>query len=189
MTNMWPWIGVFVAVQFVLVEILLTVTWNRWYFTKGIPLMAWRAKVPASELHPPSAAAFEQKFHSKMFAPLLFREMEPDVYGFREESGRFRWFGTVPVMRGKIIFDRQRRQIFVVGYANWSIVAFCTGFIGFAATMSGQNGGVAVLGPASFLTLFFVPPYIIQRQGFVNVGKYAVSAAASPDCPGASLNS
>lgn len=184
---MWSWIGVFAVVQLIIVEILLTVTWNRWYFTKGIPLMAWRTNMPSGDSSPPSPSDFEKLFHSKMFAPLLFREIQTDVYGFRQESWSFRRFQSTPIMHGKIVFDRQRRQVLVVGYANWWIVAFCSGFIGIGVASSDQVGATDILPAASLMISVLLLLYIFQRLDFVRVGKYAASAAAHRDRLGASL--
>jgi hypothetical protein len=107
------------------VEIVLSATWHKNYFTIGVPIFAFRIPVEIHHTNIPSCSLLESNFKSSGFirnTSLLFKEIEPNMMGFRERLLQWgRWYS---VMHGLLIFDTKNSQVIVKGFLDWTISYF-----------------------------------------------------------------
>ena len=68
-----------------LVDIVLSGTWNRMYFTSGLPIFIMQIPVSRRHINIPLSSRFEKQFRSKWTSALVFREIDLNTYGFREK--------------------------------------------------------------------------------------------------------
>src|SRR5258707_254711 len=104
----------------VVAEVILAMTWNRFYLTVGLPIFVKRTERLASidevsleELHKRTATAAG--------TPLIFRRLAPNLIAFRE-SGVGGIIHYTPLMRGLIRRNEGETAVAVVGFMNWFIV-------------------------------------------------------------------
>ena len=107
-----------------LTEMILSATWNKIYFTFGIPIVVKKISVSFHHTNTPDCFIFEKKFKSNWFdlhPSLFFREVEKGIYGFRGALiGLRRGSGIY----GVLIFDSKNNLVTVKGYMNWSALCF-----------------------------------------------------------------
>jgi hypothetical protein len=117
-------VGLLIPIIWV-VEIVLSATWQKNYFTIGVPIFVFRIPVEAQHTNIPSCPLLESNFKSSGFirnTSLLFEEIEPNLMGFRESLLQFgRWYS---VMHGSLIFDTKNSQVIVKGFLDWAISYF-----------------------------------------------------------------
>jgi hypothetical protein len=116
-------VGFGVVVAITIVEIVLSVRWNLFYFTVGLPIFVRRIDrvVAVAEL---SLEELQQSTASMAGTPILFRRLGPDAIGFREKGlGIGGFFHYTPIMHGLIRRRAEEASVVVLGFANWSIVA------------------------------------------------------------------
>src|SRR5689334_1747498 len=103
-----------------LVDAVLSGTWNRMYFTSGLLFFIRRIPVARKHTNVPLPSRFETRFQSTWSSSFAFREIEPNTYAFREKFFEFRIMGYSPLMHGVLFFDFANNQVVVKGFANWS---------------------------------------------------------------------
>jgi hypothetical protein len=129
------------------VDWLMLLSWNRWYFTTGVPIfrreVAARGPIPSPE---ELEAAFEHGF----VIPLAFNRFEHDCTGFRDRlfdmSFRFR-SNSFGLAHGVITYDENQQTLTVRAYANWSILAFDAVAISYAV-LHPQSAWIGLVGLA-----------------------------------------
>jgi hypothetical protein len=142
-------------------ELVLSLRWNRAYFTIGVPIFRSRvdrpqglADVPIEELTRRSATAAG--------APLVFRHVAPNAIAFREKP----FGGTIhyaPLMRGVIRYTAGEASVVVAGLLNWTFLAL---LLAFALLLGKDFDGVAIYFAVAFAIL-----YLIQGLRFARVAK------------------
>jgi hypothetical protein len=143
-----------------LAETILSATWNETYFTIGLPLFTVNIPVNVHHANIPSKSVFVAK---SGLESIVFREISPNSYGFREKLFQFRWVKFSPVMHGLLIFDNANSRIIVKGFASWSLLAFLLMLIVFVPAIP-------------FFILVMSLPYAIQYLQFLKIANIAAEA-------------
>jgi hypothetical protein len=108
----------------VVIEIFLRSTWNKYYFSIGLPVFVRRAPASPPSTIPPDIRYLKAEFRSTLSGTLEFRDINWNEYGFREKlMVRIFTIGhrrIVPeVMHGYLKYDYGRKQVVVKGFLNW----------------------------------------------------------------------
>src|SRR5438445_9865476 len=146
-------------------ETVLSLRWNRTYFSVGIPI--FRRVLSALDPRPetPSPERLEAALSKSVFPALAFRTLDGDRLAFREKGGGLR-LGYTPVMHGKLTFQRMAARVEVVGSLNWFVLAF----VGFAIVfVTGLGDPIFLLSLVGLLALI----YAIQCGRFARVARVA----------------
>ena len=107
-----------------LVDAILSATWNRMYFTSGLTRFVRRIPVTPRHTNIPLPSRFESEFQPSWSSSFAFKEITPNIYGFRERAIAFRLMRYSPLMHGMLLFDFANDQVVDKGFANWSILYF-----------------------------------------------------------------
>src|SRR4029079_2550212 len=113
-----------------LIETILSLTWNRFYFTIGVPILRIDLQAFSPGAPVPTSAALEVRVAESRFPPMVFRQLASDSYGFRERAwGGFLRFSYTPVMHGLLQFDKLGARVRFTGLLNWFVVVFTAVFV------------------------------------------------------------
>jgi hypothetical protein len=146
-------------------EVVLASKWNRAYFTIGVPIFSRR--VDRHGLSGISLDQLQQSSKTATAAPLMFRQLGPDVIAFREEM-----FGQyLPIMRGVIRHDPAEAAVSVKGLLNWFVLA--------AAAVLVVTLGRDVINVLPYFFAVFGILYFIQAVRYNRVAKQLRAAAAN----------
>lgn len=161
-----------ITFSLLLLEVLLSSRWNPTYFRKGIPIFFKRYELALALTEPFPSEKLTKEFKGWFFPPLMFKEIGPDEYAFREGLFQFVLLTYTPLMHGILQVDRGEGVVKVVGHVNWIALMFILGFVGF-----GYSAELFAL-----LPLFSVIAvlYVIQAFRFHKVGRI-VSEGSSPN--------
>ena len=96
--------------------------WKRAYFAYGIPILMRRIARPAG-LGDVSIEKLEAAGRPAAGAPLVFRQIAPDLIGFREKAFAGGSLHYMPVMHGAIRYDATEGVVRVAGIVNYFVVA------------------------------------------------------------------
>jgi hypothetical protein len=107
-----------------LLEAFLAHTWNKAYFTVGIPILIWHAKAKPNRPTPPEADELNWHLRSSWTYSLVFKEVAKHQLGFREKFFQLRVLNYTPLMHGLLQFDASRRRVTVKGLVNWAELVF-----------------------------------------------------------------
>jgi len=164
-----PGIVIGSLIALLLVETLVRVTWNSWYFTKGLPILVLRVSIVPQQNNIPSPIQLDANFKSVWVSSLVFREIEPNAYGFREELG-IQFFRYPPVMHGMLFSDRNNNQVVVKGLMSWFSICISLVLLGYLI----QNPEPIIILTTLFLFVLLIGiPYWIQYYRFSKVIEYA----------------
>lgn len=159
------------------IETVLCGTWNRMYFTSGLPLFVMRIPVERSYTNIPLSSRFEKQFHSPWTSALVFREIDSNTYGFREKLFESRFIFRYPsVMHGMLFFDSVNNQVIVKGFADWSNLCFSLILIASFLLKGVTNFPDFALIALFSIFIFFLGDgllYSIQHFRFSNVATFA----------------
>lgn len=159
----WIWIVFGVAV----LEIVLSLTWNRTYFTVGVPI--FRRDLVMGQPGPamPTPERLEKAMSKSVFPAFAFRALENNLLGFRERArSRSLRFHYTPVMHGNLLFEASHARLRVTGLTNWFTVAFLVFVI--ASSVMFERSLVLV-----FLVVLYGGIYFIQARRFRGVSRDA----------------
>lgn len=150
----------------VVVELIIYLTWNKQYFRFGIPVFARTISVNDTILVPLRVKDMEAHCPSSFWGPTIeFREIGPGEYAFREGvyQGIFYFFRLAypPAIRGYLVYDRNQKQIRVLGYV------LIYPFVIFSASIYFLGVGLALF----LLSVYFGIPYLIQAARYNAVAK------------------
>jgi len=106
-----------------ILEIILSIIWNRTYFRIGIPIFRKTYTSVPSSYGKPTPAELEENMKSTWTHSVAFKEFGPDEYAFRDQMFEFKLFGSTPIMRGS------SGSIRVIGYANYFPLLMMVAFI------------------------------------------------------------
>ena len=112
--------GLVVFAAIVIAEVALSWTWNRFYFTFGLPIFSRRID-GRREIDDALLDEVKRKSATAAAAPFAFRRMGPDAIAFRESGGGLMHY--TPIMRGLIRHDPSEPGVKVLGYMNWFVIA------------------------------------------------------------------
>ena len=152
-------------------EIVVTGTWQGFYFRLGIPL--FRKKLDLPEAPELSTDLLCQRFCKGVTTPLVFRRISPNEIAFRESIVSCR-LNYTPVMHGLIRYDEVVKVLYVVGWANWYAPMFLVFFAGIAFSMSPGELGFGIMMILGALCVLAVL-YAIQYSRFDDVYEMIVS--------------
>jgi hypothetical protein len=144
----------------VLVEALLMFSWNRGYFSWGLPLFQQRIEAPVAALSRLPFNWLEGDYPPASWATIVFEPLTENTCGFRETLLMARGPGYLPIMRGLIVADRKRREVRVIGWCNWGALLVAAMLVPALRPMPGV---------ALCLFGFLVFSYLVQRRRFQNV--------------------
>ncbi len=152
-----------------MLEATMAGTWNRFYFTFGLPIFIKRVPVSVFSFPPLDFGQLEAEFSATWSSKsLVFKEFEPGVYAFREKLLEMRWGkSSSEVMHGLLILDQNAQQVVVKGYANWWLLGLVLLFVAFFLMMGTQ--GVWFIG---LLVLIMAFVYWTQARRFAKVAQF-----------------
>jgi hypothetical protein len=149
----------------ILIESVLSLTWNRFYFSHGIVLFCKETQFQVRHgALPLSADAIEVEFDQAFNGQkILFREISPGLIAFREKwfNFRFKSFRYSPLMHGVIITDISSGKYIVKGIANWSFLFVLLYAVWISVPVLSSRGGFVL--PVAFLLISIVV-YLVQRR-------------------------
>ena len=156
-----------VLVLTALIEMLLSVRWNRTYFTAGLPIFVGRVPRPGG-IADVSLEELADKTKTALGAAMLYRRLDPDVIAFREQVAGARLHYT-PIMHGVIRYDAVEGVARVTGLVNWFAPVFLLTLV------------VAVRDDATFLLFLagmFGLLYLLQAARYRRVAKALAAQTA-----------
>jgi hypothetical protein len=162
----------------IVAEVILAMTWNRFYLTFGLPIFVKRVERLAN-LEDVSLEQLQKSTATAAGTPLVFRRLDPDRIAFRE-GGVGGLIHYTPLMRGLIRHNQGEPAVAVVGFANWFAVV---GTVVLVATL--RRGIVNV---APMFLLAFAILYFIQAVRFWRLSKALREPAMEPSTPAPSGN-
>jgi hypothetical protein len=158
----------------VVIELLLSVAWNKLYFSWGLPVYVRRIRVPDNFSWQLPITSMEAGVARRFWPVVAFSGISNERCGFRESF--FAGFNLLrvpyaPIMRGVIVLDAARQEIRVAGLCNWYVL--------FA--------GAFIFGPAALRDAKLIPmvlillggSYVLQRVRFNHVAETVASAVKS----------
>ena len=162
-----------VLVVSLIVEAILSRTWNKVYFTSGIPIFAMRVPVELRHSIIPSSSQLEAHFHSTWTSSLAFKEVDLHTYAFREKFFEVRLVGYSPIMHGVLIFNHNNNEVIVKGFANWFVLAFSLIWLSGIMLSAFPSFPLLGLGFILFFVLLMGLLYWIQYSRFSKVAMFA----------------
>ncbi len=162
-----------------ILELILSATWNRAYFTIGLPIFIRRVPVTVFSFALLDTEVLESEFSSTFFSnSLAFKELDDGIYAFRSRLFEISWFRrqSASLMHGLLILDQTRQEVIVKGYANWLIIVLLPFIILLGAMQNSLSwwgvllSGVAIAGIG----------YAFESNRY---GKVAEKAAMLADAP------
>jgi hypothetical protein len=147
------------------VEIILSSTWNAFYFRYGLPIFRRSYDTISGHYNVPSVEELEAALKSRFSHSVVFKQLDSHEYAFREKAFEFTWFHATPVMHGLLSWHPESGKVTIVGRVNWFIVAFTVIWFSMVRHIF------------DFIFIFFVLLvgllYFIQAKRFEKVGKIA----------------
>ena len=154
---------------------ILRATWNKKYFTVGLPIYIIRVPVDLTHTNLPSDFLLETKFHSGWIESIVFKELGPNVYGFRNKYFNFNLFTTSSLMHGLLVFDHDHCQVVIKGIARWSFIYISlVAFIVIVGALISYPLAAIILLASYFL--FVGLSYSLQSFRFSQVAKFAAQS-------------
>jgi len=160
------------AVGILILEAVLAGTWNRFYFTFGLPLFIKRIPVNLFSFPPLDYARLQAEFSANWVnKSLVFKELDVDKIAFREKLLEMRWGrSSSEVMHGLLVLDQNSQHVAVIGYANWWLLGLTA--LALALLLSLGSNGLLFAG---FYLILIGVVYFLQARRFSKVAQ-AVAA-------------
>jgi len=152
-----------IVIVVLFVELILSGSWNRFYFTFGLPLFVRRAQCDNQLLDDALIAALNKEFAGSVGPDIVFNRLGPALCAFREKLFQFTLFTYTPIMHGIIVYDPRTSQASVIGHANWFFVAFVAVFISMSASAGEML--VVIFGVVGVI-------YFVQARRFRSVSEF-----------------
>lgn len=166
-------------------EMALRAAWNRLYFTWGLPLVVLRIPVPSHHRNTPSVQRLEAGFGSAWISSLVFHEVAANTYGFRTRFFELPLVRIGALMHGMLLFDADRNQVVMKGFANWDLLCFSVIWPGvFALSPEFALFKLAALG---FFALVIAGAFLFDIPRYSRVAWFAAEAWARHHSPNAAL--
>jgi hypothetical protein len=159
-------------------DVLLASSWNRAYFTLGLPIFVRRLPVTSMRYHLPEPGLLEAEFQkNSMGRSLAFKAIDANQYFFRDRVFELRRLGVKSnsIMHGTLRYDPASQQVVVVGLANLTLPAFLLLFIGL--TIFTGAWSITVLIVLTVLLVLFGVLYALQSARYAKIAELAVQSA------------
>lgn len=162
-----------VIIAIAIVETILSSTWNRAYFSYGIPIFSYEPALRNPLPTKIDSKKLEYSQQPKYFVALKVHRFSDKLFGVREAAwGGFGAISYTPIMHGKIEI-RDNGQLRITGLVNWFTVFFTIVFIGLAIQWGSDDQMVFVLPAFLFCLLGWI--YITQKKRFIELADIAAS--------------
>jgi hypothetical protein len=162
-------VGLTLVALVIIAEVVLSMKWNVFYCTRGIPIFVRRAE-SAAKLESFPLETLEKASATVAGAPFQFRRLDPDTIAFRERSlGGLMHYA--PLMHGLIRKRPEEASVAVLGLVNWWAIAIVV----LLGAILGRN--VAIIGFYAALT--FAVLYFIQAVRYLRIAKAIRNSALS----------
>ncbi|MDA3800161.1 MAG: hypothetical protein PF692_13915 [Kiritimatiellae bacterium] len=152
----------------VIAELIVSGTWQKFYFTTGIPV--FKKAVRLSESPELSSDVLNDRFSGGFWGPLCFKPMSSNQIAFREAIFCFHLMNYTPVMHGLIRYDERMKELQVIGFVNWFAPLFILCFIAMASSLPSSEEGIDIMFTVFPIGLF-ASLYFIQFSRFSRVYK------------------
>ena len=169
----------FIPVTFVvaIVEMILSGTWSRLYFSYGVPVFSYEPDSKKPSAKTLDSEILENSLQVGKYVPIKLRQFSSQLFGFREAAGGgFGKLSYTPVMHGKLLIQ-DNGQIRVVGLVNWFTVTFSILFVG-VPIQWGQGHPITFIFPV-FLFGLLGWIYITQRKRFIELAEAAAAQTSA----------
>jgi hypothetical protein len=155
------------TIGFILVEILLSIMWKKIYFKSGIPIFSKTLNSPNKTIEADNLIKnLNDKFESTGYTPsIYFKQIDQNTIAFRNKMFEISLFSYIPVMHGKISFDKNDSKIYVTGLANWLPLVFLCYVL---LLLPFEKAFSFLFTPA----LFFGAIYFVQRKKYMELCNY-----------------
>ena len=158
-----------------ILEMVLSGTWNRFYFLVGVRIFSYETKGTHSTPLPVDGKELEDAMPDLKYGSIKFRKLTDNEFAFPESfgTGGLGSNSFAPVMHGKLEYT-PTGSVQVTGLVNWTPLLLIIFFVRLAITSGGEENAVAyVLGPVFLIVLGWM--YSTQVRRFKEVAKVAVS--------------
>lgn len=155
-------IGLIAVGVLMIVELILSVRWNAFYFNVGVPIF-WRRIDRPSGLADVDLEQLPKRSTSAAGPQFKFHRLGPELIAFREESFGGGGLNYTPIMRGVIRHRREESSVVVLGLMKWWAIALVALFVGFLGKRS--------MDIAPYIAAVFGILYLIQSVRFSRVAK------------------
>lgn len=152
-------------------EVILALTWNRFYLTFGLPIFVKRVERLAG-LEDVSLEYLQKRTATAGGTPLVFRRLDPNLVAFRE-SGLGGVIHFTPLMRGLIRRSEEESSVAVIGFANWFIV------VGTIVLVAALRRDVVNIAPICLCAIAVL--YLIQGVRFWRLSRALREPAMEPE--------
>jgi hypothetical protein len=154
-------VGLTLVALLIIAEVVLSMKWNGFYCTRGLPIFVRRVE-SAANLESFPIETLEKASATAAGAPFQFRRLDPDTIAFRERSlGGLMHYA--PLMHGLIRKRPEEASVAVLGLVNW----WAIGLIVFLVAILGRN--IAIIGLYAVGALALL--YFIQAVRYLRVAK------------------
>jgi hypothetical protein len=164
-------ISLTIVAAVIVAEVILAMTWNRFYLTFGLPIFVKRVERLAA-LEDVSLEYLQNRTATAGGTPLVFRRLDPNLIAFRE-SGLGGVIHFTPLMRGLIRHNQGEPSVAVIGFANWFIVV---GTIVLVVALRRD-----VVNTAPFYLFAIATLYLIQGVRFWRLSRALREPAMEPE--------
>ena len=154
----------------IFIEIILSGSWNRWYFWNSLTIFKNTEVVPnKANLDNLSEEDIEGIIPKSAMPKIGVKGVSESEFLFREKMIQFSWFSYTPLIHGLLFVDKHNRTIEVVGKLNWSCLVILV-FI-FDILIRTNNSD-----PFSFVFVLFAFALLagiilLQRSRYIKLGK------------------
>ncbi len=155
---------IFIFVIIAIIESIFSARWNSGYFQWGIPIYSKRFPYGGTADTSIGEAILNEAFKKSFTSSLVFKEIDPNIFAFREKLFEFKFITYTPIMHGRLEIDKSTREIKVVGLLNWWIIAFVLTFLIFS--------GVDI-SFIPFVAIILGAIYLFQKGKYDKVGEFA----------------
>ncbi len=160
------------------INIALSLSWNRSYFTKVLPVRVWTVPVAYFHNNVPSVQRLEKEFRSEWIGSLVFREVSPDIYAVRGKVFDLS-LTNLGKFQGTLSFDRTKHCVSFQCFVHWWDLAGAPA-VGLLVTavLAQFAYGMWMLGllQVCAVILFLSPPYFIIGTRIQRLVRFAAAA-------------
>jgi hypothetical protein len=154
---------IYIFISIAIIECIVSYKWSPIYFRLGIPIYYKTYHCEGTAPTPIEEFVLNQAFDSMLTASLVFKEIGPNEFAFREKFFEFKVVSFTSIMRGRLEIDKKIKNIRIVGLINfWSFSMILYLIIAF------NNNIRFLIFAFSVLTII----YLIQRIKYDRVGKF-----------------
>jgi hypothetical protein len=153
-------------------DTVLRATWNKMYFTIGVPIFFMRLPVNTPYQGIPFRYLFEEEFESAWPSAMVLKQMDAHSYAFREKLLHTLLLQYISLMHGLVIFEHEKSQVVVKGFANWTTLWLLL-YFSLSSLNLLESSRIETTEPSSIIIVILVIVYVIQYSIFSKLGKLA----------------